>query len=142
MLRKFLKVSLSGALGALALVLTLAATGGAQEKKDAKDEKVTTIKEIMQKGHKGTDAFIAKIKSEAKEGKWDDAQAHAKALAVFGEHLGKNKPAKGDEKSWETLSKKYAESTKAALKATEDKDAKAVDKALMINCMECHKAHR
>ena len=87
MLRKFLKVSLSSALGAMALVLTLAATGGAEDKKD---EKVTTIKEIMQKGHKGTDAFIAKIKAEAKEGKWDEAKAHAKALAVFGEHLGKS----------------------------------------------------
>jgi hypothetical protein len=142
MLQKFLKVSLSSAIGAVALVLAMAAPGGAEEKKDKKDEKVTTIKEIMQKGHKGTDAFIAKIKAEAKDGKWDEAKDHAKALAVFGEHLGKNKPAKGDEKSWEELTKKYAESTKAALKATEDKDVKAVNKALTIDCMGCHKLHR
>jgi hypothetical protein len=143
MLQKFLKVSLSSVLGVMALVLTMSATGVAEDKKDKKDEKVPTIKEIMQKGHKGTDAFIGKIKSEAKEGKWDEAKDHAKALALFGEYMGKNKPTKGDEKSWETLSKKYLESTKATLKAVEDKDAKAVEKALgTINCMECHKVHR
>ena len=85
MLRKFLKVTLSGAIGAMALVLAMSSTGGAQDKKDDN---------------------------------------------------------KGDAASWEKLTKKYAESTKAALKATEDKDAKAVNKALMIDCMECHKAHR
>jgi len=139
MLRKFLKATLSATIGAVALILATANTGGAEDKKD---EKLATIKEIMSKGHKGADAFISKIKSEAKDGKWDEAKDHAKALALFGEQLGKNKPAKGDAASWEKLSKKYAESTKAALKATEDKDAKAVNKALTINCKECHDAHK
>ena len=119
----------------MALVLATANTNGA-------DDKVATIKEIMSKGHKGADAFIGKIKAEAKDGKWDEAKDHAKALALFGEQLGKNKPAKGDAASWEKLSKKYADSTKAALKATEDKDAKALNKALTINCKECHDAHK
>jgi hypothetical protein len=142
MLRKFLKVTLSGALGALALVLAMSATS-AQEKKDKKDDKAPTIKEIMQKGHKGTDAYIGKVRAAAKDGKWDDAKEPAKALAFFGEHLGKNKPAKGDAASWEKLSKKYAESTKAVEKAVDAKDAKAVNKALdAINCKECHSVHR
>ena len=65
------------------------------------------------------------------------------AFEPIPDSLGKNKPAKGDEKSWETLSKKYAESTKATAKAVDDKDAKAVNTALGgINCMECHKAHK
>lgn len=139
MLRKFTKVALAGAFGLLAVVLAQSASVRAEDKKD---DKAPTVKEIMAKGHKGTDALMAKIKTEAKDGKWEEAVSHAKALAVFGEHLGKNKPNKGDAASWEKLTKKYAESTKAALKATEDKDAKAVNKALMINCKECHDAHK
>lgn len=139
MLRTFMKAALAGAFGLLAVLLAQTASVRAEDKKD---EKVTTVKDIMVKGHKGTDALITKIKAEAKDGKWEDAVSHAKALAVFGEHLGKNKPTKGEAASWEKLSKKYADSTKAALKATEDKDAKAVNKALSINCKECHDAHK
>src|SRR5207253_961776 len=116
---------------------------GAGSADDKKDEKVPTISEIMTKGHKGTDAYIAKIKTAAKDEKWDDAKEFAKTLAFFGENLGKNKPPKGDEKSWKTLTEKYAASTKMVLKGVEDKDAKAVNKGLgMINCGECHKAHK
>lgn len=142
MLRKFTMLTLCGVLGALSLAFAQSASIQAEDKKE---EKVPTIKEIMQKGHKGTDAFISKIKAEAKTGKWDEAKDHAKALALFGEYMVKNKPAKNntnDPDSWGKLSKKYLESTKATLKAVEDKDAKAVEKALAINCMECHKAHR
>jgi hypothetical protein len=140
MLRKLLKVTLAGTLGMLALVLAQSEIASGEDKKD---EKVPTIKEIMQKGHKGTDAYITKIKASAKDGKWDDAKELAKTLAFFGENLGKNKPPVGTAESWEKLTKKYAESTKAAHKATEDKDVKAVEKALgAINCGECHTPHR
>ncbi len=146
MLRNLTKLALTGVLGVMAVLLASGVTLNAQDKKDKekdKEEKLPTVKEIMQKGHKGTDAYIGKIKAEAKAEKWDDAKEHAKTLAFFGESMGKNKPTKGDEKSWETLSKKYAESTKAVVKGVEDKDAKAVDKALgSINCAECHKVHR
>lgn len=141
MLRKWTKPALACVLGLMAVVLA-GGTGGVRAE-DKKDEKVPTVKEIMQKGHKGTDAYIGKLKAAAKAEKWDDAKEIAKSIAFFGENLGKNKPTKGDEKSWETLSKKYEASTKAALKGAEDKDAKAVDKALnSINCMECHKEHK
>lgn len=136
---KCMKVALAGAFGLMAIVLAESSVARAEDKK--KDD-VTTIKDIMIKGHKGGDALISKIKAEAKAGKWEEATAHAKALAVFGEHLGKNKPAKGSEESWAKLSKAYAEQTKAALKATEDKDEKAVNKALAINCKSCHDAHK
>jgi cytochrome c556 len=78
-------------------------------------------------------------------GKWDDAKEYAKTLSFFGENLGKNKPPKGEADSWEKLTKKYAESTKAVSKAVDDKDASAVNKALDSiggSCMECHKSHR
>ena len=141
MLRMWTKPALAGVLGLMAVVLAGGAGGVRAE--DKKEEKVPTVKEIMQKGHKGTDAYIGKIKKLAKDEKWDDAKEISKTLAFFGENIGKNKPTKGDADSWEKLSKKYAESTKAAHKAVEDKDAKALDKALnSINCMECHKVHR
>ncbi len=142
MLRNLIRMSLAGTLGMLALTLAVGAssTATAQEKDK---EKVPTISEIMLKGHKGTDAYIAKIKGAVKDGKWKDAQEYAKTLAFFGENLGKNKPPKGDAESWKKLTKKYAETTKATHKGTVDKDAKAVNAGLKgINCMECHKAHR
>jgi uncharacterized protein YdeI (YjbR/CyaY-like superfamily) len=143
MLRKFTKAMLFGVLGFVVVVLTSSTTVTAEDKKDKKDEKVPTIKEIMQKGHKGTDAYITQLKAAAKDGKWDDAKELAKTLAFFGENLGKNKAPIGAADSWEKLTKKYAESTKAAYKGAEDKDAKAVEKALgMINCGECHTPHR
>jgi hypothetical protein len=140
MLRKLTKVSLAGAFGVMALVL---ATSADRAHAQDKEKEVPTIKEIMKKGHAKTDGYIDKIKATAKDGKWDEAKEYAKTLAFFGENLGKLKPNKGDEKSWEKLATKYKDNTKAALKATEDKDAKAVNKALGgINCAECHKAHK
>jgi hypothetical protein len=139
MLRKFLKVTLAAALGMMAAVLSF---GGATRAGD-KEDKVPDISEIMKKGHKGADSYIAKIKDASKNDKWEDANKYAKSLAAYGEALGKNKPPKGDAESWEKLTKKYAENTKLALKGTEDKDTKEVNKGLGgINCMECHKAHR
>lgn len=136
MIRKILQAGVFAALGLIAMMATYGAAASA-------DDKVPTIKEIMVKGHKGTDAYIAKIKADAKDGKWDEAKDYAKTLVVFGEALGKNKPPKGDDASWEKLSKKYSESTKAVLKAVEEKDAAATNKALgTINCGECHKAHK
>ena len=61
----------------------------------------------------------------------------------MGEGRGKNKATKGEAESGGKLTKKYAESTKLALKGTEDKDVKVVNKGLgAINCQECHKAHK
>jgi hypothetical protein len=140
MLRKLIRASLSAALGMMAIMLAVGATASAEDKKD---EKVPTISDIMLKGHKGTDAYIAKIKGAVKGGKWEDAQEYAKTLEFFGANLGKNKPPKGEAASWEKLTKKYAENTKLVHQGTKDKDAKAVNKGLAgINCMECHKAHK
>jgi hypothetical protein len=136
MLRKLTKVTLAGLLGLAAVVL---ASGSAM----TADDKVPTVKEIMKKGHAKTDGYIAKIKADAKEGKWDEAKEYAKTLAFFGEALGKNKPKKGTAESWKEQAAKYEASTKAALAAVEKKDAAAVNKALgSINCAGCHKGHK
>ncbi len=144
MLRKYIRASLFAAFGMLAMLLAYGASATAEEK-DKKDEKLPEISEIMKKGHDKTDGYIAKVRGAAKDGKWEDAQKYAKTLAFFGEHLGKNKPPKGDEKSWETLTKKYNENTKAVQKATDAKDAAQTKTALGAigkSCGECHKSHK
>ena len=141
MVRKCIRASLFAALGVFAVALSYgtAVTAGQKDK----DDKVPDISEIMLKGHKGTDAYINRIKEAAKAEKWEDAQKYAKTLAFFGENLGKNKPPKGDDKSWKMMTDKYAETTKAVYKATEDKDAKAVNTNLgAIDCRGCHGKHK
>jgi cytochrome c556 len=147
MLRKFIRAGLFAALGVIAVTLAYGAAAAAgQDKKDKKKEdKTPSISEIMVQGHKGTDSFLTKLKGEVKDAKWEDALTHAKALNLFGEALGKNKPPKGEEKSWKELTGKYAENTKAVLTAVEKKDAKAATTALGAiggSCGGCHKAHR
>ncbi|MBA4064142.1 MAG: hypothetical protein C0501_10600 [Isosphaera sp.] len=140
MARKTIRRGLTAALG-VAAVLTASGAGG----QDKKDEKLPDIKEIMQKGHKATDNYLAQIKAEVKGEKWEDAGTHAKLLNAFGEALGKNKPPKGDDKSWKELCEKYASNTKAVLAAVEKKDAAAANKALGAisgSCGGCHKAHK
>ena len=144
MVRKMIRASLFGALGMVAIALAYGSAASAAGQKD-KDDKVPDISEIMLKGHKGTDAYLAKIKGAAKGAKWEDAQKYAKTLAFFGENLGKNKPPKGSEKSWKALTEKYAANTKDVYKGTEDKDVKAVNKglgAIGASCGACHKAHK
>ena len=141
-MRKLIRVSLVAALGLSATLLAYGmATASPQDKKD----EVPDIKEIMVKGHKGTEAYMAKIKTAAKDGKWEDAQKYAKTLAFFGESLGKNKPSKGDADSWKALSEKYAASTKSVFEAAEKKDAKGVNAGLAAiggSCGACHKMHK
>jgi len=140
MRRTMIQMSLVAALG---LSATLLAYGAATASPLA--DETPTVKEIMTKGHKGTDAYLAKIKGAVKDGKWEDAQKYAKTLAFFGESLGKNKAAKGDADSWKTLSEKYAASTKAVFEATEKKDAKAANAGLAAigaSCGACHKVHK
>lgn len=141
MLRKL--TSVVAGLGMAALVLVSGGFGTAAPE-DKKGD-VPTIKEIMAKGHKGTDAYLGKVKAAVKAEKWDDAQKYAKTLAVFGEALGKNKPSKGDADSWKTLSEKYAADTKAVADAAEKKDAKAANEAIAAiagSCGGCHKVHK
>ena len=60
MVRKLIRASIFAAFGMVAVALAYGstATAGIQDKGD----KVPDISEIMTKGHKGTDAYLAKIK--------------------------------------------------------------------------------
>lgn len=138
MIRKLIRCAVVASLGMIGVLASYGAAVSA-------DDKLPDIGEIMKKGHAKSDGYLAKIKGEAKDGKWDDAAKDAKSLVILGTALGKNKAPKGDAKSWETLTKKYADNTVAVQKAVDAKDAKGVDMALGAigkSCGECHKAHK
>ncbi len=140
-MQKLIRASLFAALGTMAVLFAYGSVGAAP----AADDKLPDIAEIMKKGHAKTDGYLTKIKGAVKDGKWEDAQKYAKDLNILGEALGKNKPPKGDEKSWKTMSAKYAENTGKVLKGAEAKDAKATNAGLGAiggSCGGCHKAHK
>lgn len=135
-MRKFLKMTFAGALGMAAVVL---AVGGVST---AADEPVA-LKTIMQKSFNDKTGYKTTITAAAKGGKWDDANKLAKEFVELTSGIGKTKPPKGEAKDWETNCAKFCDATKAVLKATEDKDAKAVTRSLgNLGCMNCHETHR
>ncbi|HET6572858.1 MAG TPA: hypothetical protein VFG68_04590 [Fimbriiglobus sp.] len=107
-------------------------------------EKTYAIEEIM-KRHTGAKSLLKGVAVQVKEAKWEEAKGGAKLLKAFGESLGKNKPPRGEEKSWKKLTEQYKESTATIYKAVEKKDAKtALDTLGKIgkSCMGCHKQHK
>jgi hypothetical protein len=136
MLRKFMKMVLAGTLGMMVVVVAIGSTSTAAE------DKTADVSTIMKKSF-GKGGLKSSISTAAKDGKWDDAKKLAKEWTELSAAIGKNKAPKGDAKSWEEHSTKFTDSTKAVLKATEDKDATAVTKSVgSFNCMGCHKAHK
>lgn len=85
-----------------------------------------TIKDVM-KACMGKDKLVSKVT----EGKATDAEK--KELVDYFKALAENKPKKGSDDSWKTL-------TKALVEAAEKADAEALKKA--TNCMACHKEHK
>jgi hypothetical protein len=125
----------------LAAMVVTATSSSADDKKDP------TIKEIMTKAHKGGDSLIQTVGKELKAGDpdWADIQKKTKQLVELGTSLGKNEPPKGEQKSWEKLTKQYLENAKALNTAVEKKDKKdalAAHKKLTGMCATCHKAHK
>jgi hypothetical protein len=140
MSQKLIRSALFAGLGLLAVLLSYGAADSAEPNDDLPD-----IGTIMKKAHGKTDGYLARIKSEAAASKWDDAAKDSKSLVLAGDALAKNKPPKGDAKSWETLTKKYQTNTEAVDKAVAAKDAKAVDEsvgAIQKSCGECHSQHK
>ena len=141
MIRKLIRSALFASFGMLAVFVCYGAAANASDQKDD----LPDISEIMKKGHHKTDGYLARIKASAKEGKWEDASKDAKSLILLGDALGKNKPPKGEAKSWETLTKKYQANTVAVEKAVAGKDVKGVDAtvgAIQKSCGECHSQHK
>jgi hypothetical protein len=90
------------------------------------------ISEVMQKAHK-KGGLLFKVAS----GKGDKADAE-KLLEMYSE-LAKNKPPRGDARSWKRFTDGLVAAAKVAVKGGPDA-GKQLRKA--ANCMGCHSAHK
>jgi hypothetical protein len=136
MVRKLIRATLFAALGLVAVMVSYGVANTAEDK-------VPDVSTIMSKSFKGKDSYKSSISAAVKGDKWEDAQKLAKEWDELGMSIGKNKPPKGEDKSWEEHTKKFAENTKAIHEGADNKDAKAVNKAIgSFNCGGCHKAHK
>lgn len=130
-----------------AALLAVVAVLGTVLPSSAEQDKDPSIKEIMTKAHKGGDAILAKIGKglAGKEPAWDDLAKMSKELQSLGTSLGKAKPPKGEQESWDKLTKEYNANAKdlvAAVEKKEQKDAQAAQKKLSGSCMGCHSVHK
>jgi hypothetical protein len=137
--------------GLLALAVIVSGAQVQAEDKDKKDkdtkkaDKPKSIEEIMEKAHAGDDAFRAAVAKAVKEGDFKAAAAPMKAWGALAPHLGSFKPPQGDKKSWDKLTKQYAEQVKALAAAIGKKDqakAKATLTKINLSCAGCHKIHK
>jgi cytochrome c556 len=106
-----------------------------------------TIKDIMTKAHKGGNSLLANMGKELREDEpdWNDVQKDSKELLQLGTSLGKNAPPKGDQASWDRLTKAYVANARTLEAAAESKNkagAQAALKTLQGSCKECHMNHR
>jgi cytochrome c556 len=106
-----------------------------------------TIKDIMTKAHKGGKSLLGNINGELREDEpdWNDVQRDTKELVELGSALGKNTPPKGDQASWDRLTKDYvtkARSLEAAAESKNKSGAQAALKQIQGSCKVCHMAHR
>ena len=106
-----------------------------------------TIKDIMTKAHKGGKSLLGNINSELKDDEpdWSDVQKNTKDLVQLGMSLGKNTPPKGDQASWDRLTKAYVANVQSLEAAAENKNksaAQATLKQIQGSCRACHMAHR
>jgi hypothetical protein len=128
------------ALAAFGVLVFVASAVGA-------DDKTPPIKEIMTKAHKGGDSLLATVGKDLKADTpdWAEVGKLSKQLVELGTALGKNKPPKGDQASWDKLTKDYldtATTLETAAEKKEKKDAAAAQSKLAGSCMACHKAHK
>jgi len=124
-------------------LLALAAAGPAA----APDQKTPTIKQVMDKLHKGANPPIARLRKElqADEPDWAAIQKTTKDFVILGAALAKNEPPKGNKESWARLAKQYFDYAKAMDDAAEQKDKAATLAAhakLRGSCAACHRAHK
>jgi hypothetical protein len=104
-------------------------------------------KEIMGKANKPTGLYFALARDlKDDEPAWGEVQQQARDLAKLAGFLRKASPPKGEQASWDALTKAYAENAAALAAAADKKDKKAAQTAHARMggdaCMTCHKAHR
>jgi hypothetical protein len=119
-------------LGAAALALLVLAGSGAFRAADT-DKPKFTIEEIMEKAHDKDSGILPKVLKGM--GSKDDKQT----LVDLYTELGKNKPPKGEAKSWKDKTDTLVAAAKSV--AADEKDSLAKLKKATA-CMDCHKVHK
>ena len=99
----------------------------------ADDKPKYDIETIMEKAHDKDNGLYKKVV----DGKADADEK--KQLVDYYTELGKNKPPKGDAKSWKD---KTTALVSAAKEVVDGKEAGVADLKKASNCMACHKAHK
>ncbi|WP_422929727.1 cytochrome c [Singulisphaera sp. PoT] len=113
----------------------------------AEDEKTATIKEVMQKLHKGSNSPLAKLKTAFKSDApdWKSVQDVTKDFVILGAAMAKNDPPKGEKAEFKKLADAYYDASKAMDDAAKKEDKEEASKAftkVSTSCMACHKAHK
>jgi hypothetical protein len=113
----------------------------------SQDGATPSIKDVMNKLHKGATSPLAKLKTQlsAPSPDWGTLEKETKDFVILGAALAKNDPPKGEKASWIKLSDAYFEDAKAldsAVKAHDVAAAKAAHGKLAASCKSCHGAHK
>lgn len=111
------------------------------------EEKTPSIKEVMNKLHKGAKAPLATLKTQlnAASPNWDRIEKETKDFVILGASLAKNDPPKGEKASWKKLADSYFADAKAlddAAKAHDLAAAKAARDKIQASCKACHVPHK
>ena len=128
----------------LALLATVVLAG---RPADAVDDETPTIKQVMDKLHKGTNSPLAQLKRALKSDApdWDKIQKTSKDFVILGAALGKNEPPRGKVESFKTFANAYYTNAKALDDAAQKEDKTAAQRALnklSTSCKSCHTAHK
>jgi cytochrome c556 len=123
----------------MAAVLSTGLAGAADE--------TPTIKDVMNKLHKGAKSPLGQLKTQlkAESPDWEKIQKETKDFVILGASLSKNDPPKGDAQAYKTLASNYYQHAKDLDDAAQKKDGEAAQKAfskLSTSCKACHSAHK
>ncbi len=113
----------------------------------ARTDDPPTIKDVMDKLHKGASSPLAKLKTalKAETPDWSAVQDLTKEFEEFGAALAKNDPPRGEKADFEKLAKGYYKNAKAlndAAKAEDKAKAQAALGKIGASCKTCHAAHK
>ena len=111
-----------------------------------------SISDVMVVAHSGKMSIMSELKAAVKDSgpssdkEWKAVKARGAVLASLAtEILGKHKPKKGRESSWQKQVSAYASVAKKLAAAASDRDLAATSRAvktLARSCSGCHKPHR
>jgi|SRR5579884_2697372 len=113
----------------------------------ADDTKTPTIKEVMDKLHRGAKSPLSQVKKELRSRRpdWVQLQKQTKDFVILGAALAKNSPPRGSKASWSKLSLAYFNNAKTLDEAVEAENQRAANAALgklSHSCAACHGAHK